>query len=180
MNVGSVDLLLHLLSNIIELPVTKTVVKSSGMGKAIGSIEKHSICKGTPNESAIKGRVRQIKDAWNASVKARKGQDPSDSKKRDIDSTGAVSPTSPKRVKVAEETKKSPSFSSLLKKISASGAKVETDSATAQVTNPTPMDSSESGNAASETIVSEAANVKGESSGKQEGKEAEGKRRGRA
>jgi hypothetical protein len=70
--VGGVDLLLHLLSNIIDLPVTKLLVKNSGMGKAIGSIEKHPICAGTPNESAIMDRVQKIKTAWNASVKARK------------------------------------------------------------------------------------------------------------
>lgn len=71
-NVGAVDLLLLLLTNITDLPVTKSIVKQSGMGKAIGSIEKHSICAGTPNESAIMDRVQGIKKAWNASVKARK------------------------------------------------------------------------------------------------------------
>jgi hypothetical protein len=71
---GGVDLLLQLLSNIKDLPVTKSLVKQSGMGKAIGSIEKHSICAGTPNETAIMGRVQEIKAAWNASVKARKEQ----------------------------------------------------------------------------------------------------------
>ena len=65
-------MLLHLLSNIKDLPVTKSIVKQSGMGKAIGSIGKHSICAGTPNETAIMDRVDGIKSAWNASVKARK------------------------------------------------------------------------------------------------------------
>lgn len=69
---GGVDLLLHLLTNIKNLPVTKNIVKHSGMGKAIGSIEKHPICAGTPNQSAIMDRVHEIKAAWNASVKARK------------------------------------------------------------------------------------------------------------
>lgn len=69
---GGVDLLLHLLTNITKLPVTKSVVKESGMGKAIGSVEKHSLCVNTPNEPAIKLRVKQIKDAWNKSVKALK------------------------------------------------------------------------------------------------------------
>jgi hypothetical protein len=69
---GGVDLLLHLLTNIIKLPVTKSVVKDSGMGKAIGSIEKHKICVGTPNEIGVKERVQQIKEAWNKSVKALK------------------------------------------------------------------------------------------------------------
>lgn len=74
--IGNIDLLLHLLSNIVDLPVTKTVVKSSGMGKAIGAIEKHSACKGTPNEAAIIERVANIKEAWQKSVKARKAQAP--------------------------------------------------------------------------------------------------------
>ena len=42
------------------------------MGKTVGTIEKKSICAGTPNESAIKSRVQAIKDAWKESVKARK------------------------------------------------------------------------------------------------------------
>lgn len=69
---GGIDLLLHMLTNLAHLPVTKSVVLSSGMGKAVGSIEKHKIGEGTPNEEAIKERVQQIKDAWNASVKAMK------------------------------------------------------------------------------------------------------------
>ena len=64
--------MLHLLTTIKDLPVTKSLVKQSGMGKAIGTIGKHSICAGTPNESAIMDRVSGIKSAWNASVKARK------------------------------------------------------------------------------------------------------------
>ena len=69
---GGVDLLLHLLTNIVNLPVTKPIVKVSGMGKAVGSIEKHNICLGTPNETTIKEKVQQIKEAWNKSVKALK------------------------------------------------------------------------------------------------------------
>lgn len=122
---GGVDLLLHLLSNIAELPVTKTVVKNSGMGKTIGSIEKHRLCAGTPNESAVKERVQRVKDAWQASVKARKPPDSQSTSgsakeagKRKVD---AVSPSSPslsaKRVRSVDETKKG-SFSSLLKKVS--------------------------------------------------------------
>jgi hypothetical protein len=69
---GGVDLLLHALTNITQLPVTKSIVKDSGMGKAIGSVEKHKICAGTPNEEGIKQRIREIKEAWNKSVKALK------------------------------------------------------------------------------------------------------------
>jgi hypothetical protein len=71
-NTGGVDLLLHMLTNITMLPVTKSVVKESGMGKAIGSIEKNKLFAGGPNEEAIKQRVKQIKEAWNKSVKALK------------------------------------------------------------------------------------------------------------
>ncbi len=92
------------------------------MGKAIGTIEKHPMCKGTPNEAAISKRVQDIKEAWNASVKARKA----------IDSTSDVSITSNKRAsedihdsqssskkaKVSSNTKKSSSFSTLLRKVS--------------------------------------------------------------
>lgn len=47
-------------------------MKTSGMGKAIGALEKHKICAGTPNESAIKERSQLIRDSWNSSVKAKK------------------------------------------------------------------------------------------------------------
>jgi hypothetical protein len=74
-HLGGVDLLLHLLSNIVHLPVTKEAVKESGMGKAIGSIEKHPICAGTPNEGVIRDRLLDVKTAWNASVKANKAKE---------------------------------------------------------------------------------------------------------
>jgi hypothetical protein len=116
-------LLLHLLSSITELPVTKSVVKASGMGKAIGSIEKHSLVVGTPNEEAVKNRVQLIKDSWHASVKALKGKDTpaatNAAAKRQIESPEA-SPISAKRVKVADDSKKVSSFSSLLKKVTSS------------------------------------------------------------
>jgi hypothetical protein len=117
---GSVDLLLHLLSSIVNLPVTKATVKESGMGKAIGSVEKHSQIKGTLNEPAVKERVQQIKDAWNASVKERKLLDDPE-KKRSADAIPEDSPASPKRVKVEVSPRKSTSFSTLLKKVSSNG-----------------------------------------------------------
>ena len=114
--IGGVDQLLHLLSNITSLPVTKSIVKDSGMGKAIGSVEKHRLCKATPNESAIKARVQQIKDAWHASVKARKPLDSSkEGVKRSSDASSMNS--SAKRVKAEIEPKKSSSFTTLLKKV---------------------------------------------------------------
>ena len=70
--VGGMDLLLHLLSNIIPLPVTKEMVTSSRLGKLVSSVEKHTICVGSPNESAIKTRINQVKERWSASVKARR------------------------------------------------------------------------------------------------------------
>jgi hypothetical protein len=102
------------------------------MGKAIGQIEKHPICVGTANESAISERVQQVKDAWKASVKQRKGQDAPPStrapapptvtvvasnsaNKRTAESDAPSPAASVKKVKTA-----APSFSTLLKKVSGS------------------------------------------------------------
>ncbi|KAL3918309.1 MAG: hypothetical protein SGILL_004301, partial [Bacillariaceae sp.] len=107
------------------LPVTKSVVKDSGMGKAIGSIGKSKICAGTPNEEPIKERVTSIKDAWNRSVKARKEKAPPQEKrssdssvpvKRELDTSSQVSAPISKKPKV-EETRKSSSLSSLMQKM---------------------------------------------------------------
>jgi hypothetical protein len=127
-------LLLHLLSSITLLPVTKSVVKASGMGKAIGSIEKHSLVVGTPNEEAVKNRVQSIKDSWHASVKVLKGKDTpaatNTAVKRQIESPES-SPASAKRVKVADDSKKVSSFSSLLKKVTSSAGNSGTKSSAA-------------------------------------------------
>jgi hypothetical protein len=117
---GGVDLLLHLLKNIADLPVWTSVVKTSGLGKAIGSIEKNRICSGSPNEGPIKERVALVKDHWKASVKARKIIDPQSKvgEKREppVVPTEAASPAA-KRTKVSESPKSS-YFSSLVKKAS--------------------------------------------------------------
>lgn len=76
--------------------MTKSTVKTSGMGKIIGTIEKHKICKGTPNEAAITSRVQEIKDAWNKSVKAHKAANGS-AKRASEDAS--LSPSSAKRIK---------------------------------------------------------------------------------
>lgn len=115
------DLLLHLLSNIAQLPVTKSVVKDSGMGKAIGSVEKNMICVGTPNEVPIKERIATIKGGWNKSVKARKSssKDSTDNKaslKRNPEDSARISAPIAKKPKM-EESKKSSSLSSLMKKM---------------------------------------------------------------
>ena len=100
-----------MLTNITNLPVTKSVVKESGMGKAIGSLDKHKICAGTPNEDPIKQRTKQLKDAWNKSVKARKEAKPANAGvKRDV-----IAPSSPPAQKKVKTEKSS--FSSLLKKV---------------------------------------------------------------
>lgn len=122
-DLGSVDFLLHLLSCIVNLPVTKNAVKESGMGKAIGTIEKHPICKDTPNEAAISKRVQDIKEAWNASVKARKATESTSdvtntSSKRANDESNDSQSSSKKAKLVPPTAKKSSSFSSLLKKVS--------------------------------------------------------------
>lgn len=110
-SVGSVDLLLYFLSSIASLPVTKSQVRDSGMGKKVGSVDKHSICAGTPNETAIKSRVQNVKDSWNASVKALKELDTSPvNNKRVLDE--------PLTNGIANKKAKTDSFSSLLKKVS--------------------------------------------------------------
>jgi hypothetical protein len=133
-SIGGIDLLLHLLTNIATLPVTKSEVKSSGMGKIIGSLEKHRLCTDTPNASAIKERIQIVKENWNSSVKAKKSQDQpvkpqTEEKLVSADSTSDAkvkrpaepeSPpeTSAKRAKLTDESKKaSSSFSTLLKKV---------------------------------------------------------------
>ena len=70
--IGGMDLLLHLLTNIIPIPVTKEMVTTSKLGKTVSSVEKHSICVGSGNEAAIKSRIQQVKERWSASVKAMK------------------------------------------------------------------------------------------------------------
>ena len=124
--------MLHLLSNITDLPVTKSIVKDSGMGKSVGTIEKKSICAGTPNESAIKSRVQAIKDAWKESVKARKEETaasvpPSEDKPSSNDSDvgskrslpSAPSAQVPKKAKVIDGKAPKPAsaLSNLLRKV---------------------------------------------------------------
>lgn len=117
---GKLDFVLLLLSSIAHLPVTKSVVKGSGMNKAINTIEKHKICKGTPNEASILKRVKVIKDRWNASVKARKAKDVvANGSKRPVEHS--VTASSAKKVKTESSNgteKKQSSLSSLLKKVS--------------------------------------------------------------
>jgi hypothetical protein len=132
------DLLLHLLSSISQLPVTKNSVKESGMGKSIGDLGKHKICAGTLNETAIKDRIQIIKDAWQASVKARKlpPAPSTETTKRPIDDSGSgVSLTkesqATKKQKTTPDAKKSSSFSYLLKKVNK-----ESNSPTANGSNP--------------------------------------------
>ncbi|KAG7346295.1 RNA recognition motif containing protein [Nitzschia inconspicua] len=122
-SVGGVDLLLHLLTSIAQLPVTKSIVKESGMGKAIGSVEKNRICSGTLNELPIKERVSTIKDAWNQSVKARKEKpsarellDTRGPLKRAPENSAPVSAPIAKKTKV-EDSKKPSSLSTLMKKM---------------------------------------------------------------
>jgi hypothetical protein len=125
---GGIDLLLHLLSNITSLPVTKSVVKESGMGKAIGSVEKLKMCAGTLNEEPIKERVAKIKDAWNKSVKSRREKSNENvstdsnkgTQKRGLDTSSQISAPIGKKSKV-EDSKKSSSFSSLVKKMAPTG-----------------------------------------------------------
>jgi len=123
-SIGGIDLLLHLLTKITLLPVTKSIVKESGLGKAVGSIAKHRFCADSPNKGAIVQRVNAIKDAWHKSVKIRKDRSQSSaqtsdktssSSKRVVENTSQHSSPTAKKIKL-DDTKKS-SFSSLLKKV---------------------------------------------------------------
>lgn len=67
---GGMDLLLHLLSNIAPLPVTKEMVTTCRLGKAVVAVLKHKICVGSPNEKAISSRVQTVKTSWSEAVKA--------------------------------------------------------------------------------------------------------------
>lgn len=124
--------MLHLLSKIALLPVTKSIVKESGMGKVIGSIEKHRICADSPNKGAIVERVSDLKAAWHKSVKLRKDSaqsstatsDKASSAKRGLESAPQTGSPIAKKAKV-EETKKSV-FSSLLKKVDPKASIVNT------------------------------------------------------
>lgn len=117
-------MLLHLLKNIADLPVNTSMVKQSGLGKLVGSIEKHRICSG-PNATNIQERVDLVKSSWKASVKARKIAEGSsqpaskiavDSKRQAPESSSVASPSA-KRPKVSDSPSKS-SLSSLLTKMS--------------------------------------------------------------
>ena len=126
---GGVDLLLHLLSNIVSLPVTKSNVKDSGMGKAIGSIEKHKMCVGTPNEASIKERVSLVKGAWQKSVKSLKeknsvetsseldSESMGSSSKREMDTSSKIDLAPAAKKARTDDRKKSSSLMSLLNKV---------------------------------------------------------------
>lgn len=88
------------------------------MGKLIGSIDKHSLCAGTPNELPIRNRLKELKDTWNKSVKASKDKSADLNqgvKRKREDTSSAPSPTAKKPL--LNEKKKS-SLNSLLKRVS--------------------------------------------------------------
>mmetsp|Transcript_3294 Transcript_3294/g.8525 ORF Transcript_3294/g.8525 Transcript_3294/m.8525 type:complete len:828 (-) Transcript_3294:225-2708(-) len=115
-SVGGVDLLLHLLTSVSLLPVTKEMVTSSKLGKAVAAVEKHRICSGGQNELAIKKRISRVKEEWSASVKVNKQTAPL---KRPLE---ASSDSSPKKARTDNHGgSKSTSFSNLLQKVSAPG-----------------------------------------------------------
>eukprot|EP00977_Amphora_coffeiformis_P000975 scaffold212_cov173-Amphora_coffeaeformis.AAC.1 len=132
---GGVDMLLHLLKNIAELPVTTSMVKQSGLGKLVGSIEKHRICSG-PNAGNIQERIELVKSSWKASVKARKIAEGSSQpalkitidSKRPVPETSSAPSPSAKRAKVSDSpAKSSSSLSSLLTKMTASSKQGQTN-----------------------------------------------------
>lgn len=116
--------MLHLLRNIADLPVTASMVKQSGLGKLVGSIEKHRVCSGS-NEGNIRENVHLVKSSWKASVKARKIAEGASQPqlsvsvvpKREAPTSNEPLSPSAKRAKVAESSPKS-SLSSLLNRMS--------------------------------------------------------------
>lgn len=110
-SVGGVDLLLVFLDNTTNLPVTKALVKESGLGVAIGKIGKHSICAGSPNESPIKERIKKLKEVWKETWnKASKAT------KRESEEANA-----PPAKKARTEESKTSSLSNLLKTVNPNG-----------------------------------------------------------
>jgi hypothetical protein len=133
------------------LPVTKSVVVESGLGKAVGALEKNKICVGSPNEVAIRERVQRVKDAWNASVKANK--ETSAAKKRALDAAAAESPS--KKAKTEAPSKKSSSFSSLLNKVSTSGSSKSSAKDTASKKDNSMLQNGSTGNGVAAQKVAE-------------------------
>lgn len=127
--VGGTDLLLHLLDNIANLPVTKEMVTSSNLGKKVAAIEKDKICIGSPNEIAIRDRVSKVKEEWSASVKRmKKLHSPSDATTSELEDVSSL-----KRIRSADangtvpssKKAKSSSLSSLLQQVSSSNMEEE-------------------------------------------------------
>ena len=109
--VGGIDLLLHFLTNISPLPVTKDMVTSSRLGKTVSSVEKHNICVGSSNETAIKSRIQQVKERWSASVKSMK-KNAASAKRPSPEAVSSVDPPLAKKAK-----RDGSSLSNLLKKV---------------------------------------------------------------
>lgn len=125
--VGGVDLLLHLLKNITMLPVTKEMVTTSKLGKAVAAVERHSICTAGKNESIIKQRISDVKHQWSASVKINKqakgeGERNISGQKRPLENLAIADATSfassSKRAKTEDSRGKTDSLSRLIKKVS--------------------------------------------------------------
>ncbi len=127
---GGIDLLLHLLSMITPLPVTKDMVTSSRLGKAVSAIEKDKICVGTKNEAAIKNRISEVKSRWSASVKAQKNKSTNGTNnapvKRQTNESTSSAPPPAKKAKVEPPAPRASSLSSLLKKVESSNGKATT------------------------------------------------------
>ena len=129
---GGVDLLLHLLTMITSLPVTKDMVTSSRLGKAVSAIEKDKICVGTKNEAAIKNRISEVKSRWSTSVKAQKSKSTNGTNNVPVKRQIVEETSSPPPVKKAKvEAPRASSLSNLLKKVENSNGKAAS-TATAQ------------------------------------------------
>jgi len=79
-SVGGNDLLVHLLSNIVNLPVTSDAIASSKIGKAVVGIKKHKICTSSAHEIEVKDLVNEVRDEWKSRVDKMKKTKKEDSK----------------------------------------------------------------------------------------------------
>jgi len=117
-SIGGIDFLLHLVSSVTFLPVTKDMVASSKMGKTVVQAEKSKRFADSPNLEILKQRVERLKDEWTKSVKFNKSLPVgSPTNKRKVSRDGMTSPSISSVAKKAKTIeKKGLSTSDLLRK----------------------------------------------------------------
>ncbi|GMH57527.1 hypothetical protein TrLO_g15224 [Triparma laevis f. longispina] len=97
---GSFAVLLHLLRSLKSLPISEEGISESGIGRCIGTLKKHEVCR-SENGPLLKSLIKELIDTWMETAKRNAGK--SGGKKR---SSQDISPLS-KKAKVAEPPKMS-------------------------------------------------------------------------